>query len=196
MGVVFDHGDAVASRDRQDRVHLAPHAARNARARSPRVRGVIRLASCRLVEVERVGPDVGEDRLRAAQHERVDRRDERERRDDHLVARADVQQQGRHLQGVRAGGGRSTFGTPSCSLQQAVALLGEGAISGDVPSGDRLEDVLDLFSPAFRLIEGDHRFAGWWRTMPRSLACFADLAKRRAKNRWTFLGDRAAVSDA
>jgi hypothetical protein len=36
-----------------------------------------------LVEVQRVGPDVGKDRPGAAKHERVDRRDERERRHDH-----------------------------------------------------------------------------------------------------------------
>ena len=44
-----------------------------------------------LVEVERVGPDVDEDRFRSTQHEGVGGRDEGEGGQDHLVARLDVE---------------------------------------------------------------------------------------------------------
>ena len=91
----------------EDRVHLARRRRRSAPATIALRARRDQRARAALVEVQRVGPDVDEHRPRAAQHERVGRRDERERR-----ARSprrpgcDVEQQRRHLERVRARGRR------------------------------------------------------------------------------------------
>ena len=57
-----------------------------------------------LVEVQGVGPDVGEDGPRAAQLEGIGGGDEGEGGQDDLVARLEAAEDGGHLQGAGAGG--------------------------------------------------------------------------------------------
>ena len=82
------------------------------------------------IQVQRIRPDVGEDRSGAAQDEGVDRRDKGERRDDDLVAGLDIQQEGGHLQRVGAGGGQQDLGDAQLLLEQGAGFPGERSIPG------------------------------------------------------------------
>ena len=68
----------------------------------PGALGYERFQLC-LVNVERIGTDVGEYRFRAAQDEGVDGGDEGEGGDDDLVPLPDIEQDRAHLQGGGAG---------------------------------------------------------------------------------------------
>src|SRR5437667_433580 len=74
---------------------------------------------------------VHEHRPRAPQHERVRGGNERERRQDDLVAGTRVDEQRRHLERVRAGGGQERLLRAGERLEQRVDLLRERAVSGD-----------------------------------------------------------------
>ena len=96
---VLDDGEVVGVADRAERRHvgaLAEEVDRNNGLRALRDGGV---DACR-VQVERVRVDVGEDGRRAEQRGGLGRGDERERRADHLVARANAERHQRDLERV------------------------------------------------------------------------------------------------
>ena len=98
---VLDDEEVVRAASSRRRVHLAADAGvvnRHDRLGPRRDRGFDQL----LVEAERVGPNVDEHGAAAAPDDGVRRRDERERRHDHLVARSDVGERERHLERRRA----------------------------------------------------------------------------------------------
>ena len=138
------------------RVHLARHA------------GVVhdddRLGARRdrrfdlpLVEVERVGADVDEHRPRAAQHERVRRRDERERRHDDFVAGLEIEQQRRHLERRRARLRQQHTRRADAALEPGLALLREASVAGQLARGDGFLDVRELLAGQVGSIEWNHR---------------------------------------
>ena len=143
--VVLDDRDAAARRDREDGVHLAADAGVVHGHDGPGARRdeTLELA---LVQVQRVGADVGEDGPGAAQHEGVDRRDEGEGGHDDLVAGRDAQEQRRHLEGVRAGGRQERGGHAQRLREEGVAGAGELAVAGEMAARDGPAHVL-LFPP-------------------------------------------------
>ena len=108
-----------------------------------------------LVQVQRVGSDVDEDRPRAAQHEGVGRRDEGERRHDDFVARADVGEQRRHLQGGGAGMDEKHPARAARLEQERLAALGERSAAGQAPAPDCRFDVFQLAANSARAVEWD-----------------------------------------
>ena len=86
--VVLDDREAVRCGDRAGSRPSRSRRRRSAPGRSPRVRGVISARSWRSSRLSVSGRMSTKTGPGAAQHERVGGRDERERRDDHLVARA------------------------------------------------------------------------------------------------------------
>src|SRR5207253_2480736 len=83
-------------------------------------------------------------------------RDERERRDDHLVARAHVEEQRAHLERVRARR-REEDALGSDGLRED--LLGAApmnSVAGDVVAGEGVLHGLELGPDERRLVERDH----------------------------------------
>jgi len=157
---VLDHGEAVALRDRHDRVHLAAHArvvddADRLRARSDRG------FDQRFVDVERVPADVDEHRHRAAQDERVGGRHEGERRHDDFVARLQVEQERAHFQRRRARVRQQRLAATGARLQPRVALPGEPAVSRQMTRGVGLADQPQFAAGHVGLVEGN--FHPWFR---------------------------------
>ena len=99
---ILDDEQVVSIGDGHDRVHVAAHARVVDRHDGPRPRRDGRF-DLRLVEVQRVRPDIDEDRRRPPQHEGIGRRHERERRHDDLVSGPDPTQDRGHLEGGRRG---------------------------------------------------------------------------------------------
>ena len=154
VGVVLDHLEPVPVRDRQDRVHLAADTRVVHGKDGPRPGRDQRLQET-LVEVERVRTDVDEDRARPAQHDRVRRGDEGERRHDHLVARTEVEEQGGELERRRAGRRQQHPAGSEQVLEHSAALLGEHAVAGDAARSHRLLDVADLVPGQTGAVERD-----------------------------------------
>jgi hypothetical protein len=79
------------------------------------------------IEAEAVGLDVGEDRRGAGERHRVRRRGERERRDDHLIARADAGGQQAEVQARGAGvDGDAGPPEPKCAENSSSKALTSG----------------------------------------------------------------------
>jgi hypothetical protein len=98
-----------------------------------------------LVQIERVGPNIDEDRPRAPQDEGVDGGNKREIRDDDLVAWLHTEQQRTHIQRMCAGRREQDPWYQQPLLQQCVALLCERSVTGDMAALKRLKHVLALF---------------------------------------------------
>ena len=109
-----------------------------------------------LVEIERIGPDVHEHRPRAAQHEGIGRRDERERRHDDFVAGLEIDEQRRHLERGRARMCQEHLGGADAPLEPGLALLREAPVSGELAGGHSLLDVRELRAGQVGTIERDH----------------------------------------
>ena len=154
VGVVFHHCHPVAVGDLQDRVHFAADPGVVHRQDGPGA-GAEQGLQAGLVEVEAVGADIAEDRAGPAQHEGVDRGDEGKGRHDDLVAGLDVQEQGRHLQGMGAGGSQQGLGHPQDLFQQGMAAPGKGAIPGNMSAPEGLVEVLNFIPDESVLVEGD-----------------------------------------
>ena len=106
-----------------------------------------------LVQVQSIRTDIDKHRLGSPQDKGIHRGDKCEVGEDDLVAGLDPQQQGRHLQGVRARRGQQHLPHSQGLLQQRVAFLGERAITGDMPALHGLEHVVDLPADGERAIE-------------------------------------------
>ena len=77
---------------------------------------------------------------------------------DDLVAGPDVEQQRRHLEGVRARGGQQRPGHAEQPLELLVAPPGERAVAGEVATPDGGRDPLELVTRERRPVERDaHR---------------------------------------
>ena len=74
-----------------------------------------------LVQIQRVGPDVGKNNSCAAQREGIRRGDKGKGGNNHFVAGLDVEQQGAHLQCMSAGGGDHRLGHAQRLLQKCMA---------------------------------------------------------------------------
>ncbi len=109
------------------------------------------------IEVQGARVDVGEDHAGAAEGEGAGRRDERERRDDHLVARPQVEEQRAHLEGVGARGREQDLAAAEPRREQLGGLPGEGAVAAPVPAGQRLRHPRRLLPGAVRARERDER---------------------------------------
>ena len=96
-------------RNLQDGIHLASHA-RVVHHHDGARGGAHERFELALIQVQRVGAHVAKHRMRAAQDERVDRRDEREGRHDHLIVRRKIEQQGGHFERMCARGRQERLG--------------------------------------------------------------------------------------
>ena len=140
---ILDDQQVVPPCEGDDLVHLTGHAGIVHRhdgacpRRQRRVDGA-------LVEVQRVGPDVDEDRHAAPQHERVRRRHERERGHDHFVARQDVAEQRGHFQRPRTGMRQQRLDAAHLRFQPRLAAPREDAVAGDMRTGDGFADVVEF----------------------------------------------------
>ncbi len=83
----------------------------------------------RLVNILRIRPDIHEYGNAAAQHKRVRRGDERIGRHDNLVARAAVDQQGRHLQCGGSGMNQQNLSGAGAFRKQFMAFFRVIAVS-------------------------------------------------------------------
>jgi hypothetical protein len=115
-----------------------------------------RLFDQALVDVERVGANIDEDRNTAAQHHSVSGRYERVGRHDDLIARADVGEEAGHLERGSAGVGEQRADRSQMLRKDFAAGRRERTISGKLGVFDRLADVVELTPDRRRLIEGDH----------------------------------------
>ena len=104
----------------------------------------MRLFQLSLVQIQRVGPDVGENNFRPAQGKGVRRGDEGKGGNNHFVAGLDVEQQGAHLERMGAGGGDHRLGHAQHLLQKRMAPFRVGLVAGDLADGHRPEDMLQF----------------------------------------------------
>ncbi len=146
VGVIFHHRHMITVGDIHDRVHFAAHT-RIMHGDDRPGAGRERRFQLGFVQIKGIGPDVQEDRAGAAQDEGVDRRNEGKVRDDHLVAFFDLQQDGRHLERVRAGSGQQRLGDPQRPLQEAMHFFREGPVAGDMTVGDGFGHIFQF--PAY-----------------------------------------------
>ena len=154
VGVVLDHGYAVPAGDLEDGVHLAGHAGIVHGHHGPGAGRDERL-ELRLVQVEGVGTDVDEDRAGTAEHERVHRGHEGERRHNDLVAWPDVQEQRGEFEGVRAGRREQDLRHAQRLFEERVAAARIGPVPGDVALLEGVGHVAHLGADEARLVEGD-----------------------------------------
>jgi hypothetical protein len=108
------------------------------------------------------GAAVGKHDLRPAQHEGIGRGHERVGRHDHLVARADAREQGRHFQGVGAGGGEQHLAEAVLPLEETVAAPGKLPVPRKLPQVHRLLHVQRLVAGQVGFIEADHLVVRYW----------------------------------
>ena len=153
---ILDDEQMVAARDVHDRVHLAGHASVMHGHDDARALRDGRLDEA-LVDVHRVGAHVNEDESRPAQRERVRRRRERERRQDDLVARMDVSEDGRHLERVRPRRREQDPLRAEALLHPRAAFLAIREVAADLAAARRVCHVRDGCGEADRLVERDER---------------------------------------
>ena len=154
LGGVFDDVQPVSVGDRHDRVHLAAHSG-VVHGEDGAGAGRDRPLDEQFIEVERVGPDVYEHGTGAAEGDGIGRGDEGERRHDHLVSLAEVEHQGRHLEGRGARGREQHMLHAKPLLHQPAAGLREVAVAADVAERDGLGDVEQLLPGDEGLVEWD-----------------------------------------
>ena len=90
-----------------------------------------------------------------AEDERVQRGGEGERRRDHLVSRADVEEQSGHLERVRARRREERLRYAEDLLQDVLAAQREGAVARQPRALDRFAHVVELAARNGRTMEGD-----------------------------------------
>jgi hypothetical protein len=111
--------------------HDGPRARRDERFQEP------------LVQIQRVGPDIGEYGARAAQNEGVDGGNRRERRDDYLVA-GHIEQQRRQFQGVSARRGQQRLRHAQFALQEGMTCPAVRTIARAMAETDGIRHVQHL----------------------------------------------------
>src|SRR5579863_529133 len=136
----------------QNRIHLTTNASvmhRYNRASAGRNQPL----QLRFIQVERVGTDIREHGPSAAQYESVRSGNEGERRDDNLVARLDIQEQGGHFKRMSAGGSQQRLFGAHAFFQDRVAEGRETPIATDLHGVDGLLDVGELRSDFAKPVE-------------------------------------------
>ena len=133
----------MAASDFEDGIHLAAYA-RVVDRHDGFCAGRDQPLQQRLVQVQGVRPDIDENGLGASQRKCAGRGDEGEGRKDHLIAGLHIQQQGRHLQGVRARGRQQHLWRAQHFLEERMAQLGEAAIPADMHLIDGLLNVSEF----------------------------------------------------
>ena len=156
-GVLDDH-EAIALGNVGEEVHLARDARIMHDADGARARRDCTLYQ-RLVEVQRVGPDVHEHGGRATQHERIRRGDERVGRHDDFVPGPDVREHGRHFQRRRARVAEQRPPAPDRLLQPFTTLRCKRPVSREMGARQRLRDVGELLAKDRRAVE---RYGPLW----------------------------------
>ena len=106
------------------------------------------------VDVERIPADVDKNRDRAAQHERVGGRRERERRHDDLVARPYLGENGGHFEGTGARMRKARVASDALR-EPRLATLRVGSITRQVPRFQRIGDIIEFGANEWRAIVGD-----------------------------------------
>ncbi len=106
-----------------------------------------------LVDVERVGPDVHEDRHGTAQNHGIRGRHEGERRHDDLVARFELEQHGGHLHGGRAGVRQKGLAASDLALEPRIATLRERAVPAQMAAFYGFEQITGLVPGRQRPVE-------------------------------------------
>ena len=149
---ILDDKQVVLSGDFVDGVHLAGHARIVHRHDGLRLFGDGRLDEL-LVDVHRVGADVHEHALRAAQRERIGRGNERERRHNDLVTRPDTAKQRGHLERMRAARGQQGARAARLAFEPSVALLVELPVAANAAALDGLPHIIDFGPHEGRLVE-------------------------------------------
>ena len=107
------------------------------------------------IEIERVLADVDEHRHRAAQHERVRRRDEGVGGQDDLVAAFEIEQQRGDVQRGGAGMRQQRLGAAGALLDPSMAALGEGPVAGEMIVTLRLGRISHFLAGGIGLVERD-----------------------------------------
>src|SRR5260370_31057112 len=107
------------------------------------------------IDVQGITPNIDEYRDCPAQHDGVGRRHEGERRHYDLVPRAEVAEQGRHLQARGAGMRQQPAPHPDLLLEPGAAALAEHAVTRDMELVQRLLDISELVARDGRAIETD-----------------------------------------
>ncbi len=161
VGVIFHNGQAVAGGDLHDTVHFTAYPGVMHDDDGPGAGGDQAL-ELGFVQVEGIGADIGEDRAGAAQHEGVDGGDEGKIGQDDFVAGLDIEQQGAHFQGVRAGTGQEGARGVQLFLQKLVTQAGKMPIAGNLSLLHGLRHVVEFFANQAGFVEGDmvHRRSG------------------------------------
>ena len=149
---ILDDDQLPWRRDRAKRDTVASDARVVHRHYRPRSRGDGRLDQP-LVQIQRIRPDVDEHGRRAAQHERIRGRDERERRQNHLVSGLDAGKDRGHLQRARTRVRQQRPPASKALLEPGLTACGEPAIAGKVTGGHRLAQVVVLPPRHVRSIE-------------------------------------------
>lgn len=138
----------------QDLIHLAGHSRIMNHDNGPGA-PCDQPADLLFIDVQRVRPDVAEHRPRPPQHKGIGGGDKRVSRHDHLVPLPDIQQDGRHLQGMRAGGGQKSAPASGELLQQLFAFFGKGLVAGNLAGLHRLADIIHLPALQGGLVKGN-----------------------------------------
>jgi hypothetical protein len=111
------------------------------------------------VQVKGIRPNVQEDWFGATQNEGVDCRDECKRREDDFVTGSDVQQEGKHLQGMGARSGQQDLRDAKFLLEDCVAFMGEDAIARDVFGCEGLLDIVQFAANQGWTVKWDVHFS-------------------------------------
>ena len=99
--IVFHHGQTVSGGNPANHIHLATHPGimdRDNRSRP----GRDEIFQLLLVQIQRVGPDVGKNNPGSSQREGIRRGHKGKGGDNHFVAGLDIEEQGAHLERVSA----------------------------------------------------------------------------------------------
>src|SRR5688572_27200498 len=158
MGVILYDRELMTLGNVHDRIHLTADAGIMDWDNCPGPGGDGSLEPG-LVQVKGIRPDIEEDRTRSAQHKRIHRGNERKIRDDDLIARLDLQQNGSHLQCMRARGGQQNLRNSKLLLQKGVTFLRERSIARDVTVVNRLLYIFEFLAQDDRTVEIDLYFS-------------------------------------
>ena len=113
-----------------------------------------------VVDVQGIRADVDENRPRAAQSDRIRRRDERVRRHDDFVARPQVAEHGRQFEGRRARRSHQHFADAEALLEQPSTGPRELPVAIDLARADDFGHVFQFPAGDVRLDEGNGTLHG------------------------------------
>jgi len=154
MRIVLDDGNPVGFAESKDAIHFAADAGIMDGDDGSCARGN-EASNLLLINVQRIRADVAEDRARATQHERINRGDECEGRNDDFVAGLNIEKKRGHLQRIRARGCQKSLGNSESFFEKLLTFCCKVAVSGNVGAFKRLKNVAKLVAGKTRSIEWD-----------------------------------------